>query len=89
LYSGKDYDKYSTLCLGVFVTVMFLMLLSVVGSLGRRRDRRVDIPALWLTFFGIWLFLMFWEASARYFMNMLSVMLVAAVLGVAHIERHR
>ncbi len=89
LYSGKDYDKYSTLCLGVFVTVMFLMLLSVVGSMGRRRDRRVDIPALWLAFFGIWFFLMFWEASARYFMNMLSVMLVAAVLGVAHMERNR
>lgn len=87
LYSGKNYDEYRTLCLGVFVTVMLLMLFSVVGSLGHRRGRRANFPALWLAFFGVWFFLMFWESSARYFMNMLSVMLVAAAAGLPHIEK--
>lgn len=85
LYSGKNYDKYGTICLGVFVTIMLLMLFSVLGSMRRRKDSRIDVPALWLAFFGIWFFLMFWEASARYFMNMLSVMLVVAVVGVSRL----
>lgn len=87
LYSGKDFDGYRTICLGSFVTVMLLMLFSVLGSLRTTRGISVDANAIWLAFFGIWFFLMLWETSGRYFLNMLSVMLLAAVLGLPYMEK--
>jgi hypothetical protein len=87
LYSGKNYDDYRTICLGGLVSVMLLMLFGIAGNLGTRREGRVNDPAIWLSFLGIWIFLMFWETSARYFMNLLSVMLVAALIGLPHMER--
>lgn len=86
LYSGDRYDRYQTLCLGVFVSVMLLMLFGVIGSFGRRRVLPVEMTALWLAFLGIWTFLMFWETSARYFTNYLSVMLIAALFGLPYFE---
>jgi len=86
LYSGNKYDRYQTLCLGVFVTVMLLMLFGVIGSFGRRRVLSAEMTALWLAFLGLWIFLMLWETSARYFTNYLSVMLVAAVFGLPYFE---
>lgn len=86
LYSGNKYDIYQTLCLGVFVAVMLLMLFGVIGSFGRKRVLPVEMTALWLAFLGIWIFLMLWETSARYFTNYLSVMLVAAAFGLPYFE---
>lgn len=69
------------------MSVMLLMLFGIAGNLAARREGRVNAPAIWLSFLGIWIFLMFWETSARYFMNLLSVMLVAALIGLPHMER--
>ena len=86
LYSGNKYDRYQTLCLGVFVAVMLLMLFGVIGSFGRKRVLSAEMTALWLAFLEIWIFLMLWETSARYFTNYLSVMLAAALFGLPYFE---
>lgn len=86
LYSGKNYDIYRTFCLGIFVTIMILMLFSVSGSLGAKRRISVDGTAIWLSFFGVWFFLMLWETSGRYFLNMLSMMLLSAIFGLPYME---
>lgn len=83
---GEHYGKYQTVCLGVFVMVMLLMFLGVLGSLGDAGMNRPETCTIWLAFFGIWLFLMFWETSPRYFLNHLSVMLIAAVIGLSYFE---
>lgn len=86
LYSGKNFGKYQAFCLGVFWLILLLMLVGVLGSFWRKAADAVDMTALWLTFFGIWLFLMFWETSSRYFTNHLSAMLVAAVYGLWQLD---
>lgn len=86
LYSGKNFSKYQAFCLGVFLMILFLMICGALGSFCRNAASSVDMTALWLTFFGIWLFLMFWETSSRYFTNHLSAMLVAAVYGLWQLD---
>lgn len=88
LYSSENYNDYQTLCLGVFITIMFLMFLGVVSNLMGKNILTAEMSALWIAFFGVWLFLMFWETSARYFTNHLSVMLLAALYGLSNLERY-
>lgn len=86
LYAGKNYKQYRTVCLGFFVMIMVLMLAGVLESMCRWGVAAGKETAIWLAFFGIWLFLMLWETSGRYFSNYLSVMLIAAVLGISYLE---
>lgn len=88
LYSSEKYNNYQTLCLGVFMTVMLLMFLGVVSNLRGKYILTAEMSALWLAFFGIWLFLMLWETSARYFTNYLSIMLLTALYGFSNLERY-
>lgn len=87
LYSSENYDKYQTICLGVFVAIMLLMFFGAVGSLIKGYTLKAEMTSIWLAFLGIWMFLMIWEVSERYFTNYLSVMLLAALFGLFHFER--
>ena len=87
LYSGEKYNIYQTICLGIFVVVMLLMLFGVSGSFHNRGILHANMTALWLAFVGLWIFLMLWETSGRYFSNYLSVMLLSALFGLPHFER--
>ncbi len=49
---------------------------------GERETCRDRLP-LYLAFFGVWLFLMFWETNRRYFSNFAPVMISCAVLTLA------
>lgn len=84
LYDGENYQSYQTICMGVHVLIFLLMLAGIVESLCRRGTVAGEHLAIWLAFFGLWLFLMFWETSGRYFSNYLPVMLIGAVMGLEH-----
>lgn len=49
---------------------------------GEQEARRDRLP-LYLAFFGVWLFLMFWETNRRYFSNFAPVMIACAALALA------
>lgn len=85
LYSSEQFDRYQTLCLSVFLAIMLLMFLGVIKSLRGKYVLTAEMSALWLAFLGIWLFLMLWETSARYFTNYLSVMLLSALYGLPNL----
>ncbi len=93
LYAGPNYGSYRALCQGIFYLVYLLMLAGgVCGLLDYRRGKRWDlaggsqapfVPPI--AFLGLWMFLMFWEASGRYFSNYISILLLCAMLGVSAI----
>ena len=45
--------------------------------------------ALYAAVFGVWLFLMCWEASPRYFSNFAPVIVTCGVLGVPPVTRRK
>lgn len=93
LYSSPKYGSYRTLCQGSYLLVLLLMLTGGIGSLlaGLKRERQEHkgrdsiIPPL--AFLGLWMFLMLWETSGRYFSNYISILLLCAVWGTAYLGR--
>ena len=81
VYSGQNFSKYHLFCNGVFFLFLLLMFLGALESFSKENAVSADMRVLWLTFFGVWLFLMLWETSARYYTNHLSSVLVAAIYG--------
>ncbi|MCH5267979.1 MAG: hypothetical protein J1E62_06520 [Lachnospiraceae bacterium] len=94
LYESPEYGNYRTLCQGVFILIYMLMFAAGVGNLMKyRRNKKWVLPerdsdkvAPLLAFVGLWMFLMMWESSGRYFSNYISVMLLCAVWGIACIK---
>lgn len=74
LYGGEHYKTYQTLCNGVYLVVALLM---VAGAVLPGREKGEGM-APWLCVFGLALFLMMWESSARYVTNFVPLMLVCA-----------
>lgn len=84
LKEGKYYRVFAALCQGIYVAVM---LLAAVGAFYGAIKKQTDcfLPALCLL--GLMLFLMFWEASARYVTNFLPLMLLCGTGGASLLLR--
>ncbi len=81
LYDGAQRSEYTAWCSGVFFAILCLMLCAVIGfAFVPAMRAQCYIPQL--SVFGIWLFLMFWECSARYITNYVSMMILCAACGV-------
>lgn len=82
---GDYYWKYTCTCTGFFYAVLFLIL---VGSLLQAIKERPDdmMFLVYLTVFGLFLFLMFWEAQNKQLFNHIPWMTLAAVYGLKRPE---
>ena len=73
LKEGRYYNIFANLCQGIYIGFMLLAAAGIIkGALCGQT--KAFMPALCL--FGLAVFLMFWEASARYVTNFLPVMLL-------------
>lgn len=96
LYNSPKYGSYCTLCQGVFLLIFLLMLVGGVGNLlpqsakGKWNKQELAsgtiIPSL--AFLGLWMFLMLWETTARYFSNYIAILLLCAVWGMKTLADH-
>ncbi|MBR1854913.1 MAG: hypothetical protein IJ794_17505 [Lachnospiraceae bacterium] len=80
-WEGDYYWKYTCTCTGFFYAVLLLML---AGSLLQAiREEPADLVFwIYLTVFGLFLFLMFWEAQNKQLFNHIPWMTLAAVYGI-------
>lgn len=86
-YDGDYYFIYRTLCHGTFMAILILMLLSGVECVINTKSNNYTSIAPKAAFLGIWLFLMMWESTARYFSNFISMMIVVATMGMIYCIR--
>lgn len=75
LEDGKHYTGYGIYVSAIQLAVLIIMLAGAFAA----KDKLLP---LYLSFFGVWLFLMCWETNRRYFSNFAPVMFTMAVLGV-------
>lgn len=83
-YDGEYYLIYQTLCHGTFLAILILMFLSSLECIINTKSNIYTSIAPKVAFLGIWLFLMMWESTARYFSNFISMMIVVATMGMAY-----
>ncbi|MBQ9375039.1 MAG: glycosyltransferase family 39 protein [Ruminococcus sp.] len=86
LYNGKHYNKWNTICTEYLLVMLIFMLLSVKKLLMDKKISSIQeciMLALYMCISGLWIFLMFWEASARYFSNFYGLILLGSVLGIS------
>ena len=89
-YDGKHYETYRKLCTGVFFGFFVLMTvggcLSAVLLIRNRKEKVAEnilrgfIPEL--TVFGLMLFLLIWETSPRYIVNLIPMIYISAAVGM-------
>lgn len=85
LYDGKDYALYSHFCQGVHTALMLLAVIS--GAFAAVYARRRDEPFVpQLSVFGLFLFLLMWETSARYIQNYMPLLFLSALSGLKSIH---
>ena len=86
LRDGRFYWLYSGYTTALHTALMLFGLIAayrfVVGG-GREQGRGALLLPLYAAVFGVWLFLMFWEASPRYFSNFAPVVIACGVLGIS------
>lgn len=83
LKGGRFYWLYSGYTTVLHITLMLFMLMAAYRLVVREAcEQRRDLLPLYAAVFGIWLFLMFWEASPRYFSNFAPVIIACGVLGI-------
>ena len=89
LEDGRFYWLYSGYTTALHTALMLFMLIAayrfIVGGVREQEEGSLLLP-LYATVFGIWLFLMFWEACPRYFSNFAPVIIVCGVLGTAQVS---
>lgn len=82
-WEGDYYWKYACLSTGFFYAVLFLML---IGTLFRTfapdREENSLVFLIYLTVFGLFLFLMLWEAQNKQLYNHIPWMTLAVVCGL-------
>lgn len=93
---GEKYNIYRHICEGVQFSSMVFMIIPafgfIIGSMKNKKGKNnlskgqqggnyTPITPI-LGVFGIFIFLLMWEANRRYFSNFLPVIIVAAVLGM-------
>ena len=83
LKDGQFYWLYSGYTTALHITLMLFMLMAAYRFIaGEACEQRRGLLPLYAAVFGVWLFLMFWEASPRYFSNFAPVIIACGVLGI-------
>lgn len=65
----------------------FMLLMIIIGSLGMFKDKRNVAMLFNICIFGIFLFLMLWEACPRYLLCILPIMIASASNGLNNIMK--
>lgn len=86
-YNGKYYPIYKSFCHSTFLSIMILMFLHSITSIKNVGNSTSTDLVLKLSFIGLWVFLMIWESTARYFSNYISIMFILAIMGCKHLEQ--
>ena len=81
-WEGDYYWKYSCLSTGFFFAVLFLMLVGTLRETFTRKTSGDWDFLIYLVLFGMFLFLMLWEAQNKQLYNHISWMTLSAVLGL-------
>lgn len=87
-WEGDYYWKYSCLSTGFFYAVLLLMLIGNLRELFRRGQQGSGNMTfmIYLIIFGLFLFLMLWEAQNKQLYNHISWMTLGAVIGLESLE---
>lgn len=81
LFEGENYLAYATVATALFLAVLLFMIAAV--PLGKRQ---VDAFVPLMCVFGLFLFLMVWEANPRYITNFIPMIFIAASAGAHRIS---
>ena len=84
--NGRWYDQFRYLTQGYHLAVFALTLAGAALAL-RRRDWSGFVPHL--TMFGLYLFLLVWEAGQRYLLNYMGIFVLCAVFGLLQLDAAR
>jgi len=77
---GENHSRYSYISQGTYLAMFLLMIISVRSIIIQKRWSTEEL-APYLSFFGLWLFLMMWETAARYTLNFMPLLLIMAIMG--------
>lgn len=86
LYASPYYMIYKEITTTVLLTFYALMCLGSIATLGNKTICSYLAPRV--AVFGIFLFLLFWEASGRYFTNFIPMILISATFAMQSIPLH-
>ena len=82
LPEGKNYKKYATYATSMHIAILILMLTAAWGFVCSDDEKRKKMFSLYLTIFGVYLFLLCWETNRRYFSNFAPVIFICGTLGI-------
>lgn len=83
---NKHYNKYGTYVSSMHLAIMLLMLLFSITLIFGKNEDKSKYLALYVSVFGVWLFLMCWETNRRYFVNFAPVIFVLGTLGMGSFQ---
>lgn len=81
LYDGVNYMRYKYATQPALISAYVFVLLGAAAAL--RRGKGYDIVPF-IAVFGVFLFLLFWESSSRYFLNFVPVIFLCAAQGASY-----
>lgn len=79
LPGGDAYANWRTICNGVHMAQMALALLGAIKAF--KREEKDMAGAMYLSLFGLLVFLSMWETSKRYWINFLPILILCAMQG--------
>lgn len=87
---GEHYETYQRLCSGIYLGFLFLMIAGGFSNI--YRYKKGDASALayitpFLSVFGLLLFLIMWEAHARYITNYIPLIYICAAAGMEFLSK--
>jgi len=77
---GEHNRIYSYISHGAYLAMFLLMIISACSTVIKRKWNSVEL-APYMSFLGLWMFLMIWETAARYTLNFMPLLLIMAVIG--------
>ncbi len=81
--AGEGYPAYRDLCTGIMLALWLLTLAGALTALARKQGGAWACPQAFVALLGIFVFLMLWEPSDRYFSNYYAVLIVAGIIGLS------
>lgn len=89
IYLGEKFEILGYFSLALFMDMLLAIVLAVFAAI-KRKDTSAVMPAVSLV--GVTLFLLLWEARARYILNFLPLFVLVAVFGIKQLfltfEKH-
>lgn len=86
LYDGEHYAVWFAICGEYFIILLLTSLISVREILKKKKltdmQERITL-SVYLSITGVWILLLFWEASARYFSNFYGMIILGSVIGLS------